>query len=91
MEQDFIEAILLWNKDANPDAVVAWLRSDGLNSVPMSSGLLVTGSRTAFEKAFDADLTETSKGLSLPVPKAIRSHVASIQIPRAREIHKPRT
>jgi hypothetical protein len=90
MDEDFIEAILLWREGANPNVVLDWLHSRNLANIPMGSGLLITGPPAAFDAAFGTALSEAQRPFSLPLPEAIRPHVASIQIPRLRRPHKPK-
>jgi len=80
---EYVEAIAVWG-EAGPSKVVhEWLARHGLNSVPMVAGLLITGSRQQFERAFQVELSEIgSRSVSLPVPDALKPFVSSIEIPR---------
>lgn len=52
----------------------------------MVAGLLVTGSASAFRRAFGVDLANARPPVSLEVPTALRDSVASITIPAPRKI-----
>jgi hypothetical protein len=88
MDENFIEAILLWNEASDSQAILEWLHHKDLNAIPMRSGLLITGTRADFEAAFGIDLAEIRLPFSLPLPEIMRQHVASVQIPELRQIHK---
>ncbi len=79
---DHLEAMLLWS-DAGPDrSADGWLAERGLTVMPMRQGLLATGDRATFEKAFDVDLEGRALPIALPVPHALRDAVAAISIRR---------
>ena len=63
----YVEAILEWSDGGDPE-VEHWLAEKGLGSLPMRAGLLVRGSRAAFEEAFGVDLERAEPPVRLPVP-----------------------
>ena len=75
--------------EAGPsDIVHDWLARHGLNSMPMVVGLLLTGSRQQFDRAFQVELGGLgSHSISLPVPDGLKPFVSSIEIPRPTAIH----
>jgi hypothetical protein len=85
MNGDFIEALLLWNEKGSSDSVSQWLQKHGLTSIPMKTGLLITGTSKQFENVFSVDLKHTEPPLELPVPAEFKEHVASIVIPKRRQ------
>jgi len=52
----------------------------------MRVGLLVSGTRAAFEEAFGVNLAGVELPVSLPVPSELDEEVSSIAIPRPPEI-----
>jgi hypothetical protein len=88
MDENFIEAILLWNEASYSQAIMEWLHHKNFNTIPMQCGLLITGTRADFEAAFGTDLAEIRLPFSLPLPEIMRKLVASVQIPELRRIHK---
>ena len=88
MNDDFIEAILLWLPGADQDAVRNWMREHNLQALTMQAGLLINGTGEDFQKAFSVDLTGAARPFSLPLPELLTRHVASITIPPPRKIHK---
>ena len=78
----------VWGEADPSDIVHDWLTRHGLNSMPMVVGLLITGSRQQFERAFQVELGGLgSRSSSLPVPDALKPFVCSIEIPRPPTIH----
>lgn len=87
MNDDFIEALLLWSENGASDSVNQWLSDRSLNTIPMKAGLLITGSKRQIELAFAIDLTQAEPPIALPVPTEIKAYVASIEIPKPRQIY----
>ena len=88
---DYVEAIAVWGGTGPSDVVQEWLARHGLHSVPMVAGLLITGSRQQFERAFGVELSGIgSRSISLPIPEALKPFVSSIEIPRPPRIHLTR-
>lgn len=85
--ENFIEAILLWNERGPNEQVNHWLEDHGLSVIPMSGGLLITGTYETFEAAFAVDLANADLPFQLPVPPSWPEHVATIGIPRLRIPH----
>jgi hypothetical protein len=86
IDRAHIEAILVWTHES-PDAwVERWLAERGLESLPMRAGLLLRGSRAAFEAAFGIDLKRVEPPVRLPVPEELSEAVASVTIPPPREM-----
>ena len=74
--------MLLWSTAGPSSMAERWLAERGLQVMPMRAGLLVTGSRETFERAFGVDLGGQELPFSLPVPDALRDAVAAISIRR---------
>ena len=87
-DSDFVEVIIEWGPGGHVPVVVDWLRERGLHPTPMRAGLLVTGDRQSFRRAFGMDLDPAAAagGRALPIPPAIANAVASISLPRPRRI-----
>lgn len=76
---DYLEAVLVWS--LVPDAAAdTWLRARGLDTLPMQSGLLVTGTREVFDRAFGVELEHATFPVSLPLPSALQGSVRLIRI-----------
>jgi hypothetical protein len=88
MDEERVEAVLLWSDDGPSDAVTQWLRTRGLEVLPMSAGLLVCGTRTRFEAAFDTTIGPRERATTLPVPAELQHHVQSIGLPALRKFVK---
>ena len=87
----YVEAILEWaGSGPNADAE-DWLVANGLQIIPMREGLLVTGSRSAFERAFEIDLEQAVPPVRLEIPDDLDlgEAVASVTIPAPRTITSP--
>jgi len=82
----YVEAILEWGEGAPDPAVEHWLAKRGFEFLPMRAGLLLTGSRAAFEAAFGVDLEQLEPPVQFEVPEDLRGAVASVTIPSPREI-----
>jgi hypothetical protein len=82
----YVEAILEWGQSGRDAAAEDWLVARGFQLLPMRAGLLLTGSRAAFEGAFGIDLEHVELPVRLPVPDDLGEAVASVTIPVPREI-----
>lgn len=82
MADPHVEAVLHWSGAGPDDGVKRWLEARGLTVLAMQAGLLVSGPRSRLEQAFQVDLGSSPE--ELPLPEALRDHVASVRIPRAR-------
>jgi hypothetical protein len=84
---DFVEVFLKWAPNGDSVQVQAWLEQRGLSTLRMKQGLLVTGTRSQIEEAFAVSLDNPRRPLELPVPDDLRSHVASLTVPKPRSYH----
>jgi len=89
MNNDYIEAILIWSPRGLKSSVEKWFASRSLQTIPMRSGLLVTGNRIAFEEAFGIRLSDMEPPVNLPVPSDLTEAVSSIVIPKLPKFGKP--
>ena len=85
VENDYIEAVLIWSKKGPSEAAIRWFVDRGYGTMPMIAGLLINGSKACFEAAFDVDLTVSEPPITLPVPDALGEAVSSIIIPKPRK------
>ncbi len=85
MNDEFIEALLVWNQKGANNLVSQWLQQKGLNTIPMKAGLLISGTRDQFEIVFSVNLKDADAPIEIPVPVAIQEHVLSIGIPKQRQ------
>jgi hypothetical protein len=84
----YVEAILEWEQRGPDAAAEHWLVAQGLQLLPMRAGLLLTGGRVAFERAFGIDLEQAEPPVRLAIPDELRQAVASVTIPIPREIYE---
>ena len=82
----YVEAILEWRLRGSNAATEDWLVAQGLQFVPMQGGLLVTGGRADFERAFEIDLEQAELPVHLEIPVDLGDAVASVTIPPLRTI-----
>lgn len=87
MTDEYVELFLKWAKGESPE-VKSWLERKGLSTIPMKDGLLVSGSRDQVEKAFAVSLENRELPFTLPIPKDLAPHLASIILPRSRSYHR---
>jgi len=89
-DDDFVEVVIEWGPGGPTPLVANWLRERGLQPTPMSSGLLVTGNRAAFSRAFGVDLDRdtTAGSRAIPIPTAIENDIASVWLPPPRHIQQ---
>ncbi len=85
MENDYIEAVLIWSETGRSEAAVRWFADHSFTTMSMKAGLLIAGSRACLEEAFNVDLAVSEPPITLPVPEALRESVSSIIIPKPRE------
>lgn len=85
MNDEFIEALLVWNQQGADISVSQWLQQKGLNTTPMKAGLLIFGTRDQFEIVFSVKLKDADLPIEIPVPAEIQDHVLSIGIPKRRQ------
>jgi|GEM_PF-2655855 len=83
----YLELFLKWNTSGESPEAKAWLESNGLSTMPMKHGLLVTGSRRQIETVFSVSLEKVQPPFELPVPDALKPYVESIALPRPRTYH----
>jgi hypothetical protein len=81
---DYVEAILLWAGQGPSPEASEWMTRHGLSVVPMTAGMLISGDRQTFERAFGVKLVGRQPPVSLPVPAELRDVVESIGIPPER-------
>jgi hypothetical protein len=72
-EMDHVEVVIELAPDGDRALVIGWLQQHGLEALPLVVGVLATGEPGQFARAFGVDA-----GVDLPVPDALRTHVASI-------------
>lgn len=87
MDQTYVEAILLWGSTGSSPVVFEWFKSRGFQVQPMRAGLLVSGTRRAFETVFAVDLATATPPISLPVPEELQPFAVSIVVPALRRPH----
>jgi hypothetical protein len=71
MAQD--EMVIALTPEGDRAQVTRWLRERGLDALPLVVGVLATGERERFARAFGADPAG-----DVPIPDALREHVTSI-------------
>jgi hypothetical protein len=81
LDDSYIEGIVELAQPESAEHVENWLRERGLECIPMRAGFLVTGSRAVFEAAFGVSLLQPGLPFGLPIPRELRSLVASATIP----------
>jgi len=86
VEEGYVEGLLLWSEGGSSLEAARWCSERGLRCLPMRAGLLISGDRDSFERAFAVDLKEVEPPVSLPVPAELRGIVSSIAIPSPRQI-----
>ena len=84
MSDDYLELFLTWASTGEHPTVKSWLENHGLSSRRMTNGLLVSGDRQTFEKAFSVSLQSVRGPYELPIPPELAPHVASLILPRPR-------
>ena len=84
MDQDHLEATLLWSDSGPSPAAEQWLRDQGFQVLEMRAGLLFTGPRESFEAAFGFDLSDMELPVSLP-RRGVLNEVADVAIRRPPE------
>jgi hypothetical protein len=84
---EYVELFLKWNESGEKLEAKSWLQNKGLSTLPMKHGLLLTGSRRQIETAFSVSLENVQPPFELPLPAALKPHVASITLPRPRAYH----
>lgn len=84
VENDYIEAFVIWSNKGRSEAAIRWLVDRGFRTMPMKAGLLINGSKARFEAAFDVDLAVSEPPITLSVPDALGEAVSSINIPKPR-------
>ncbi len=84
MNQDYIEALLVWNERGSSDSARQWFVDRGFDVTPMRAGLLIAGPKTRFENSLEVDLKDAEPPIQLPIPREISQHVTSFGIPRPR-------
>lgn len=85
VENDYIEAVLIWSNKGRSEAAILWFVDRGFRTMPMKAGLLFSGSKACFEAAFDVDLAVSEPPITLSVPDALGEAVSSIIIPKPRK------
>jgi hypothetical protein len=83
----YVELFLKWTEGGENREAKAWLENNGLSTLPMKHGLLLTGSRSQIEKTFSISLENVQPPLELPIPAELTRHFASIILPRPRSYH----
>jgi hypothetical protein len=63
--------------------VTRWLQERGLEALPLVVGVLATGARERFTRAFGVE-----PGAPVPIPEALRRHVTSIAPVARKEWHE---
>jgi hypothetical protein len=81
---DYLELFLKWAPGGEDPAVETWLGSRRLSSRRMKTGLLVSGDRQSVAAAFSVPVSSLKGPLELPIPEALRTHVAAIVLPGPR-------
>jgi hypothetical protein len=84
---EYVEAVLTLRAGEHEQRVVDWLSAHGLGSLPMRSGLLVQGTRQAFDAAFGVHFEQAHLPMVLPVPAELRDAVDTITVPAPRQYH----
>ena len=85
LEGDHIEAILEWLGEPSQEIVTKWLLERQFHVLPIRVGLLVSGTQSAFEAAFQIQLDTVVPPVELPVPEHLNKFVKSVTIPRPRD------
>ncbi len=80
-----VEAIVVTREPRAPQAE-RWFAERGLQPRSMRAGLLLTGARAAFEKAFGIDLGDVEPPVRIEVPPELRGEALSITIPPPRSV-----
>jgi hypothetical protein len=77
-EMDHVEVVIELAPDGDRAQVSRWLQERGLDALPLVVGVLATGERDRFARAFGVE-----PGHDVPVPDALREHVISVSpVPR---------
>lgn len=76
----FVEAVAEMRAAAAPDDLTRWCAERGLDVLPMSAGVLLTGTRRTFEESFGKRLSDRSQAHELPLPQHLRETVRSITV-----------
>ena len=85
---EYIELFLKWTAAGENPQVQTWLKNNGLSTLRMKHGLLITGSRRQIEKVFSVSLENKQLPFELPIPAELLPYVASITVPRPRSYHR---
>jgi hypothetical protein len=76
--EDHVELVIELAPDGDRAQVIRWLQEHGLDALPLVVGVLAMGERERLARAFGVDPAD-----DVPVPDALREHVASISpVPR---------
>jgi len=87
MTDDYVELFLKWTADGEAPQVQTWLEKNGLSTMRMKHGLLITGSLQQIETVFGVSLKNKQPPIELPIPQELAVHVAAITLPRPRSYH----
>jgi hypothetical protein len=71
--EDHVEVVIELRPEGDRAGVIRWLQEHGLDALPLVVGVLASGGREQFVRAFGVDPRN-----KLPVPDALREHVTSI-------------
>jgi hypothetical protein len=80
MSEQHIELHMHWTSHADTRAACRWLEQRGLAVNLMKSGALLSGSKSAIERAFSTTLDESNPPESLPIPGELQDHVESVRL-----------
>ena len=87
MADDYVELFLKWAAGGEVPQVKAWLETNGLSTMRMKHGLLITGGFQKVENVFGVSLKNKQPPIELPIPQELAPHVAAITLPRPRSYH----
>ena len=84
MIPDYLELTAKWAAEPDP-AVASWFIERGFSARPMRRGLLLGAPRSVVEDVFGVSLDTPELPISLPVPDAPKSAIASVSIIKPRD------
>jgi hypothetical protein len=82
-DEDHVEVVIELTPEGDRAQVTGWLQERGLEALPLVVGVLATGGRERFTRAFGVN-----PGEPVPVPGPLRRHVTSIAPVPRKEWHE---
>jgi hypothetical protein len=82
-EEDHVEVVIELGPQGDRDRVIRWLHDHGLDALPLVVGVLASGDREQFVRAFGVDPRDR-----MPVPDELREDATSISPVPSKDWHE---